>query len=181
VIKSYKILVLILSLALLSSTIFADSSPFLNYANSLGVYASFLGGQDVPAAGLAWNTWLNRHGVQVWGGGYYQNANYYYNISAAWRYMLLNVKFNEWFASNIFTTVSAGYFGAGNESRPANTSTGASELNGSFLHYGGLAAGFGVELLFFEHFSIPIEFGYAGQFPNISLGFSGGIGLLYRF
>ena len=45
-----------------------------------------------------------------------------------------------------------------------------------------LGVGFGIEMTFFEHISVPFRFGINGQLlsnPGMNIGF--GVGILYRF
>jgi len=45
-----------------------------------------------------------------------------------------------------------------------------------------LGIGFGFDFMLFDHISIPLQFGFEGEFPNeISAGFCIGTGIRYRF
>jgi hypothetical protein len=44
------------------------------------------------------------------------------------------------------------------------------------------SAGFGFDFIFFEHLSVPVQFGFMGTFPDDpQVGFCGGIGLRYSW
>ena len=51
------------------------------------------------------------------------------------------------------------------------------------MHNNALASlGFGFDFIFFDHLSVPIQFGFMGTFPDdTQLGFCGGIGLRYAW
>ena len=44
------------------------------------------------------------------------------------------------------------------------------------------SAGFGFDFIFFDHLSVPVQFGFMGTFPNEpKVGFCGGIGVRYSW
>jgi hypothetical protein len=153
--------------------------PFDASPSALGVFAMNYGITGM-VYGLHYNHWFDRVGFQITGGGNYMPYDGYpimdYSVAIQGMYELLSNTFSEKLAGRLYVWGMVGHRGwLRNSSYTAPVTT---------TYVPGLACGvgIGVDFVLFRHFSIPIEFGYSGQFLNdVSATPSIGGGLRYRY
>lgn len=146
-----------------------------DFKNALGAF--FLLTED-PIGGLEYQRWLNDKvgltaQVSLFYNKYsYSNTtvfNYAFNLQtdiSLYRFETKN------FASNLYSWFLVGTNGA------ARTEEGKTYFSPNVI----LGAGFGFELIFWKHLSIPIQMGYVGAFPSSNyMNFSVGSGIRYKF
>ncbi|HCM27459.1 MAG: hypothetical protein A2Z99_05790 [Treponema sp. GWB1_62_6] len=158
------------------------------WPNALGVFGSSLAGHS--GGGLHYQRWFERIGIAITAGGLYSpdddsgGAVLDYSAEFSVQYRVFGEDYSRWFSGQLYVWGLAGHVGYilnDYESDPD------SENDGEYvtLPYVGDAvagAGIGIETILFEHFSVPLEFGYIGQLPNDpNLQFSFGGGLRYRY
>jgi len=118
-----------------------DDAPVYQVNNkALGFQAGSLSG-----IGLSYHQWFGANGLQITGGvlpsyGYEIS----YNIGVEYQRIVFGSNANEWLSGALYL------FGAGFHGGTVDSSTGA--YSPSF----GLGIGIGIEIILFEHFSIPI-------------------------
>jgi hypothetical protein len=176
-------------------------SPAANYPSSVGVFgSSLLGG------GLSYQRWSGPWGFSVTAGGNAQPATYYnstasaqvptgyynwsYNLELQGTYKLYSSDFWNWLSGDLFAYAMLGHKGAQsavmtynsttNPTTGATTSQLSSVSAGDFIPYFDAGAGIGYELTLFQHFSIPLEFGYTVEWP-LRFEFTAAGGLRYRY
>lgn len=138
-----------------------DASPEPNvrrFDEALGGFAGYVGG-----VGLSYQKWLGSFGWQVAGGGYYlPSQEGQYAIGVEGMYQIHEAALHERVDSLLYAVAGIGHY--------------ADIAPGSFnarIH-GGI--GLGVETVFFEHFSFPLELLYTGTFVITGLS-AGDFGL----
>jgi hypothetical protein len=125
------------------------------FDEALGGFAGFVGG-----TGISYQRWIGAFGWQVAGGGYYlPSGDGEYAVGVEAMYRIHDAEVHERVDSILYTVAGLGHY--------ADIQAGAFQAR---IH-GGL--GIGVETVFFEHFSFPIELLYRGTL--IVNDFSGGL------
>jgi hypothetical protein len=136
----------------------AAAENLSRFDEALGGFASFVGG-----TGLSYQEWRSRFGWQVTAGGYYLPSEQgWYAVGVEGMYRIHAAALSDWFDSALYTVAGLGHY---------------ADIDGSGFR-GSLTAGvgLGVESIFFEHFSVPIELLYTGEFVLNTLDL-GSIGL----
>ncbi len=162
------ILIVLLSLFVVFSATAESESVFDEFDQAVGGFYGMVGGQ-----GISYQQWFDTFGLETAAGfSYYGGDTFDFNIGAQAQFMLYKDSFGDWFTGGLYAW-GGGLYGA---------------LVGqtSYVPAIGLGAGIGLEAVFFEHFSIPIEFGYGGSwgFDSIVPKMAGVRiqgGLRYRF
>lgn len=171
--KNKKIIISIVLLMIISCS-FAFAEDYL-FSNAAGVYGTAW--QESGGGGLQYQHWFKRLGMQFTAGGW---ANSYngtlssvdFSVLAELQGKLYSHFFSPKFGSIFYAWAMTGFHGYSDISA------------GDLIFYPNLVAGFGlgIELIFIQHISIPIQFGFSGELPNdMNFGFSFGSGLRYRF
>jgi hypothetical protein len=138
------------------------------FDEALGGFASFVGG-----TGISYQSWLGAFGWQVAGGGYYlPTGEGEYAVGVEAMYRIHTAAIMERADSILYAAAGVGHY--------ADIQGGAFEAR---IH-GGL--GLGVETVFFEHFSLPIELLYRGtlivnDFSGGEAGLQPGAGFRFRY
>jgi len=165
------------------SSVAAEPSAF---DNSVGVYG--LAGINSPyTAGVQFQRWCtNRIGFQTQGYVYYDSsikASLNYNVSAQFLLKLFETEFGERTGTCLYSWLLVGNHGYDDSTSVYNETTGDYEYsNVEFVTNIQAGIGFGFDIMFLNHLSVPIEFGYMGEFPNdMTWGFVFGTGIRYRF
>ena len=123
------------------------------FDQALGGFASFVGG-----AGLSYQRWRDQLGWQIAAGGYYlPSVDGWYAVGVQGMYRIHEAALRERIDSALYAVTGLGH---------------SAEISPS-LFEGRITAGIGlgVETIFFEHFSFPIELLYAGEFVLNTLSF----------
>lgn len=195
---------ILLSLLIVSAVTAEDKNVFTEYDNSLGGFAGGIGG-----SGLSWQHWFGNLGIQTAAGLVYHPQeglsyatsfsaepvvveNFTYNIGVEGQYMLYNNSYDNWFDGALYLFAGAMHTGSVQTvyqySKVADGSGYIYENTGhSPLQYvPGVAAGFGFELVLFDHFSVPLEIGLSGAWEYgswvpVDAGIIPQAGFRYRF
>lgn len=145
------------------------------YPSALGLYASSLAGTGQVGGGLQYAHSWGPLGFFIAGGGVYDPSNTYYtvldyNVIASLQYRVYGNVFSRYFSGQLYAWLLAGHLGY----IRSNSSP--------YVALGTAGIGIGIEFILLEHLSIPIEFGFCGQFPtDPKVQFSFGGGLRYRY
>ena len=181
----------------ISTIAFADGftknpTPTVTYDafnNALGMYICAI--PNGASYGLHYQHWFNRLGFQITGGGFYTPDNKVgstldYSVTAEGLFTVYGNSFSEQLAGRLYTWVALGHHGFipdNSISRFDETlDKWIYETDDSYYINALVGLGVGIEFILFEHFSIPIQFGYMGEFPSRpGIGFTGGTGIRYRY
>lgn len=185
-----RMLMTVLLAAALAFPILADEAADMpvteRWPSALGVYGSPLAGH--AGGGLNWQAWYGPLGLSLVGGGMYSPASQYgsildYSVFGEVQYRVLREDFSRWFASQLYVWVLAGHLGYITvETVYDNASATSTRTVHPFVATAVGGLGIGIEATLFGHFSVPLEVGYIGQFPNDRmLTFSASGGLRYRY
>lgn len=158
-----------------------------DFKSSLGVFA-----MNIPnggSYGLQYERWFNDNGIQVTGGGYYSPKKESWTDTLDYSIMIHglhtvygNTVSNE-LAGRLYTWAAIGHHGFIKTTQSWNSSTLETDYDDEKYSANAVVGlGIGIEVILFEHFSIPLQFGFVGEFPNEpGLGFSFGSGIRYRY
>jgi hypothetical protein len=173
-------------IGLLFSAVSAWANP-LDFKNAVGVFAMVNDATNVY--GLQYQRWYtDRIGLQVEGAAYYDPSSGIstpldYNIGAEFQYRLYDTSWGTRTGTCLYAWMLAGHRGFIKNTYSWAVETESSEKTGSNYYADAIAGiGFGFDIMFVNHLSIPVQFGFMGQFPNEpAVGFAFGSGLRYRF
>lgn len=173
VMKNKKILAILLILFIGVSFLAADACINKNATGLYGFLWSNNGG-----GGIQYHRWFNNWlGGQITFGGWCNTdegilKNLDYSVFGE-----VQFKFHQFDASDKFGGCLYGWILAGHHGYYSSYD------DNEFARFNALLGiGLGFETVFFEHLSIPFQFGYSGAFPyDTNFGFSAGIGIRYRF
>jgi hypothetical protein len=178
--------VTVLAAVLSAGTAFAEVSPagYDSFKNALGFFGGTISVTS-GAYGLQYQRWFDGGiGVQFTGGGSYNPSVSYpamdYSANTTLLWSVYGQDFSRWLGGRLYLWAMAGHHGRFdyNYSLPKGDSPPVAE----FVPTAFAGVGIGIETILFEHFSIPLQFGYSGEFPfKPSIGFSFGGGLRYRY
>lgn len=192
--KSLKLLAVTAVLALCG--LHSLSATPLDFKNSVGVYGLF----NTPVVGIQYQRWCtDRIGFQTTGFVQYDQSDpvvniqnddgFSFSISGEFHLKLFETPFGTKSASVLYAWFLGGYHGfsdaryvepEGEWDTPGYIA-GYYEPTG-FKSNAVLGIGFGFDIMFLNHLSIPIQFGFSGEFPNqTQAGFCFGTGVRYRF
>lgn len=180
----------ILLLATLNASITAqlpdlDTPPdaaYDTFHNALGMYVNSFAGD--PAGGLHYQHWADRFGYQITVGAFYSPQEKYsrtldYSIAVDGLWTVYGNTFSKQLAGRLYVWAEAGhrgYISSDDYAQDENLENKTLVLNEI------LGAGIGIETILYEHFSIPFQFGYTGEFPtNPKVTFSISGGIRYRY
>ena len=183
----------------LAATVFAVcgiiplSAEPLEFKNSVGIYALI----QTQVMGIQYQRWCtDRLGFQTTGYIFYEKAkwdgdNNEFNasLSGELQLKLFETPFGKRSGSVLYAWFLGGYHGFTKEKwiDPVGNYEDADYVPGYYSNDGYhsnaiLGLGFGFDIMFLNHVSIPIQFGFSGEFPNdTSAGFCVGAGVRYRF
>lgn len=165
----------------------ASANP-LDFENAIGIYGMVA--QNTEVYGIQYQRWVSdKVGLQFLGSVYYNPTTGYisnpldYNVSAEVQYKLFETPFGERSGTCLYAWGLAGHRGYIKNSYLISETTGETEKSASeFKPVAIVGMGFGFDIMFVNHLSVPVEFGFLGQFPyDPGFGFSFGSGLRYRF
>jgi hypothetical protein len=180
-----KISLAIACICLVSVSLFAAGTENLNaYPHSIGVQVGQLSG-----AGLSYQKRISElDALQTTVGlSFDGNATWdsflYYNIGLEYQHTLFSDSYEDWFIGQLYVFTGVNHTGS------IDTENYDSDVLGPFTPGLALGGGFGVEILLFDHFSMPIEFGYGAFWEyadtsfikQLQLQFIAQAGMRYRF
>ena len=173
-------------------------SPAALFPSSVGIFGSTMVG-----GGLSYQLWKGSFGIALTLGGSISPANsaigpitagagaastdfyaWSYNAELDLAYKLFSSTFAKWLAGDLFAYTMIAHRGSvaavyvPDPAVPAG-GTGTYEA-GAYTTVYSLGLGIGYEITLFRHFSIPLQFGYAAEWP-VQLAFDLSGGLRYRF
>lgn len=153
----------------------------LDNKNAIGAYVL---GADPTIGGLQYeHRFTDLVSSKIGAFVFYNNDTYSdpfnMNISLQTDFTLYENEWRDKIASRLFAYALAGY--------TANIERGYDYVNDvqkkEEFHQNAIASiGFGFDFIFFEHLSVPVQFGFMGSFPNDTrIGFCGGVGIRYAW
>jgi hypothetical protein len=162
------------------ATVFANP---VESNSAVGV--SILGTTENGIYGLQFQHWFNnRIGMQTEGFAYYNPESttvLNYSIAGELLVKLYETKFGEKSASNLFAWFLAGHRGYIEETYEYKDGV-STTVSSGYCPDVVFGLGFGFDIMFLNHISIPIQFGFFGEAPNdFGVGFAMGTGIRYRF
>ena len=184
--QARKILIAVVVVSAITiSSVFAKPSDF---KNAVGFYS--LNGLNLDSAyGLQYHRWCtDKIGFQTQGYiNYYDQGSYSnplnYSISVQILYKLFEMDIGERAGSCLYAWASAGHHGyIDRKVVYPEDETLTEQVTDTVCLNAQVGLGFGIDIMCLEHISLPIEFGYMGEFPsNTVIGFVFGSGIRYRF
>ena len=146
-----------------------NKNIFIEFPSALGfgfrqiALTTFMGG-------IIYQRWFDKIGFETMFGGYYSaSKNFNYAISLEGMYSLYRAPKINSILTCLYLWCDLGHYGI-------------SSGDNCFKFNFNSGFGFGLNLVCFEHISMPLEFGYSAVFPNdFSLGFTFSTGIMYRF
>jgi hypothetical protein len=161
-----------------------EGTVFERWPNALGVYGNSLAGN--PGGGLHYQRSFGSLGLQFTGGGLYTPdsdwgsvLDYSVFIQGTWR--VFAEDYSSVVSGQLYLWALGGHIGYIRTEYVEDGTTGSYEPE-PYVPSALAGFGIGIELVLFRHFSLPLEFGYVGQFPNESaLQFGAGAGFRYRY
>ncbi len=161
----------------LTATVFADEPKC---KNAIGMY--FMGADD-SFGGIQYerrftNIISEKAGIYA----SYENSTGTCDISVTGEtdFTLYETSWKEFVNSRLFAYALIGYHGYINSEYHYVEGGESYRENTGYLQDGMLGLGFGFDFTFFGHLSLPIEFGFVGNFPNNPhVGFCAGAGIRY--
>lgn len=167
-----------------------------DFPNALGVFGGVsLGGSGF--GGLHYQRWFSKIGVQAEGGVMYvpSSEQLDYSIVVDGLFPVYSNDFSEKLGGSVYLFGSAGHNAStftvpeqGVWDEPTQTYKVTAPEQRYFNPKVFAGVGIGIEVVLFQHFSIPLHFGYAADIPlnaapgnELSIGFTLAGGLRYRF
>lgn len=147
-----KILILtVLCFFLVFSLSAEEKSVYEEFDQALGGF-----GGEISGWGLSYQQWFDKVGFETAGGFYYDGGSTFtYVLGAQAQFMLYEDFYSDWFTGCLY------FFTGGKHGGDVTAS--------SYEPGIGIGAGVGVELVLFQHFSLPLEFGYGGVWKLSSI------------
>lgn len=152
-----------------------NSKPEVTYdsfSNALGMFAIAI--PNGGAYGLQYQHWFKKFGFQITGGGFYNPDNNWgstldYSVLLEGLYTVYGNSFSEQIAGRLYTWTALGHHGfiPDNSIYRYDSAIGSDVYEDDNTYYPNflVGLGIGIEFILFEHFSIPLQFGYMGEFP----------------
>jgi hypothetical protein len=172
-------------IGILFSGVSAWANP-LDFNNAVGIFGMVNSATNVY--GIQYQRWYDRAGFQIEGAAYYDPSSEAaktldYNIAAEFQYKLYDTTWGTRAGTCLYAWILAGHRGFIDNTWSWNDETGDSEKTDSTFYANAVAGiGFGFDIMFLNHLSVPVQFGFMGQFPcEPAVGITFGTGLRYRF
>ncbi len=169
------------------------SAEPLDFKNSVGIY----GLMQTQVMGIQYQRWCTeRLGFQTTGYIFYEkakwegdNSEFNASLSGELQLKLFETPFGKRSGSILYAWFLGGYHGFTKQQWVDAVGTYEDATyqpgywqDGKYYSNAILGLGFGFDIMFLNHISIPIQFGFAGEFPNdMNAGFCVGAGVRYRF
>lgn len=193
--KKTKIITAVILCLLLSVTsVWADIADF---PTALGVFGGVSTGGGSGFGGLHYQRWFSKFGIQAEGGVMYKPSSEQldYSLVVDGLFPVYSNDFSDKLGGSVYLFGSAGHNastftvpeqGVWDETDNTYKITAPEERYFNPKIYAGL--GIGIEIVLFQHFSIPLHFGYSADIPvtavpgnELAIGFSFAGGIRYRF
>ena len=175
-----KLILTLTTLFLLAGSMFANG---LENENAIGM---FIIGADQPVGGLQYeHRFSNLFSTKMGVFAFYNNDAYAdpynMNFTVETDFTLFENNWKDKICSRLFAYGLVGY--AGKMERHYEYTESNGEKKSQQMHNNAVAsAGFGFDFIFFDHLSVPIQFGFLGTFPDDpQVGFCAGIGIRYTW
>lgn len=172
-------------LGILASSISLLFANGLENKNAIGIYVI---GAETPIGGIQYERHFTDFISEKFGVyAFYNNNNDYtsnpfeFNVTAETDFKLYETNWKDKVASRLFAFAMLGY------DIKIERETHYAEPEGSYseekvINNALAAVGFGFDFIFFDHLSVPVQFGFMGTFPDTpNIGFCGGIALRYSW
>ena len=176
-----KLIIMGAMLFTLAGAVFANG---LENKNAIGAYV--IGG-DNSVGGIQYeHRFSDLIGTKFGVFAFYNNNTYSdpfnANFTVQTDFTLFENQWRDKIASRLFAYTLVGY-DARYERTYNYSEDGDRTIKTEKLHNNAIASvGFGFDFIFFDHLSVPIQFGFMGTFPDDpQVGFCGGIGLRYAW
>ncbi len=194
--KKMKKIITVVIICLLVSipSVWAELADF---PNALGVFGGVSTGGGSGYGGLHYQRWFPKFGIQAEGGIMYSPSSEQlnYSVVADGLFPVYSSDFSDKLGGSVYLFVSAGHnaqtFVVPEQSMwddPTQTYIVTAPEQRYFNPKLFTGVGIGIEVVLFQHFSIPLHFGYAGDIPlntspgnTLYIGFTFSGGLRYRF
>lgn len=155
---------------------FAFANEGLAAENAVGVYV--LGAEEAVGGIQYGHRFNDLLGIKIGTYAYYNNDTWTlepmnYNVTLETDFTLYETNWKDKVGSRLFA-----YAMVGHEGRLEKESYDSDPV--TFSADAILSAGFGFDFIFFDHLSVPFQFGYMATFPSKpNVGFCAGIGVRY--
>ena len=175
-----KLILTISTLFLLAGAVFANG---LENKNAIGVYII---GSESAVGGIQYERrFTDIISTKIGVFAFYDNKTYSdpfnANITVETDFTLFENQWREKICSRLFAYAMTGY--TGKYERSYDYSQSETGIKIEKMHNNAIASlGFGFDFIFFDHLSVPVQFGFMGTFPDdTQVGFCGGVGLRYSW
>ena len=179
--NSLKKMIIISILVSSFSLLFANG---LENKNAIGVYII---GSENAIGGIQYERHFSDLISEKFGLYAFYNNNSYsttpfeFNLTAETDFKLYETNWRNIVSSRLFVYAMMGY-DIKKESQTYYVEDGDNEQEEKFLQNAIASLGFGFDFIFFDHLSIPLQFGFMATFPdNPNIGFCGGTGIRYSW
>ncbi len=180
--------ILLISVAMLIMGSAALHANPLEYKNAIGIYGMF----GFSNSGLQYQRWFNdRIGLQsqvlAWyesGRNQYDDPEYEFALNTQLLFSLFKTNFGEKAGTNLYAWGLLGYYLYNTTDYVDGSSLGvySIRITESICNNFVFGAGFGFDVMFWDHLSVPFEFGFAGQMPHETrISLTAATGIRYRF
>ena len=180
--RSLKKIIIASILMTLFSTLFANG---LDNKNNIGMY--FIGA-DNPIVGLQYERRFTDIISEKFGLYAFYNENSYttepfnFNVTFETDFSLFETSHEYKVGSRLFAYGMVGYDLSMHREYADYSNSKNKDNTEEWLHNALVSIGFGFDFIFFNHLSVPIQFGFMGNFPNNSkISFCGGTALRYSW
>ena len=176
-----KLIIMAAMLFTLAGAVFANG---LENKNAIGVY---LLGAESAVGGIQYERRFTdlistKFGVYAMYDSYSTYQPFHCNFSVETDFKLYETNWRDKVASRLFAYALAGYMADSEYSYDYSVENPESTKKLKKSNDAVASLGFGFDFIFFEHLSVPIQFGFMGTFPDDpQVGFCGGIGLRYSW
>lgn len=190
----HSVIAIILFITLLLSTtfVFADESTDLE-VTAYEKYTQAIGFQysEISGWGLSYHAWMNKIGFQVAAGIVYNpdpnagQTELNYSVGLGMQFRVYGDDFSKWLSGQLYILTGINHGGFIENEYDWEFP----DANGKYIPSISGGIGFGVELILFQHFSIPFGVGYGLIWEGrdqifakqISIGLCPEVGFRYRF
>ena len=175
-----KLLISIAAVFMLATGLFANG---LENKNAIGVYVI---GAENSVGGIQYERrFSDLISTKIGVFAFYNDDTYSdpfnANLTVETDFTLYENQWRDKIASRLFAYALAGY--DARYERSYDYSKDDAGIKTEKMHNNAIASlGFGFDFIFFDHLSVPVQFGFMGTFPDDpQVGFCGGIGLRYSW
>ena len=170
-------------LGILASSISLLFSNGLENKNAIGVYVI---GAESPIGGIQYERHFSdliseKFGVYAFYNNDYTSNPFEFNVTAETDFKLYETNWKDKVSSRLFAFAMLGY-DIKIERETNYVEPEDSYLEEKVINNALAAVGFGFDFIFFDHLSMPVQFGFIGTFPGTpNIGLGGGVALRYSW